>query len=144
MQVIGIINEARNMTNEKGQFTNPQLIGFLNKGISEVNFTLSVNFPLIPMPYEDNILTNIQDITATVANKTVYPYANFTDSHQFNIFIPYVCYLMLMSKRDDTAMYYKNEFDTAVRSLNANFTFDSTNKFKSKVRTLSFNPIIGV
>ena len=143
MQVIAIINEARNMTNEKGQFTNPQLIGFLNKGISELNFKLSVNFPLIPMPYDNYILTNIQDITATVDNQTVYPYANFTDSHQFNIFIPYVCYSMLMSKKDDTAMYYKNDFDIGVRSLQANFKFDSSNRGKSKLRSLNFNKFTG-
>ena len=99
MQVIEIINQARNLTNEKGQFSNEQLIGFINKGISDLNFKLSVNFPLIPMPYLDNILTRIQDITATVNNQTVYPYANFTDTHQFNILVPYLCYLMLMSKK---------------------------------------------
>ena len=101
MQVIEIINQARTASNEKSQFTNAQLVGFLNKGISEINKTLSVNFPIIPQPYDSQLILSLQELPATVDNVVVYPFALFDDSLQYNTLVNYIAYSILLAKRDE-------------------------------------------
>lgn len=138
MQVIEIINQARTASNEKSQFTNAQLVGFLNKGISEINKTLSVNFPIIPQPYDSQLILSLQELPATVDNVVVYPFALFDDSLQYNTLVNYIAYSILLAKRDDYNMVFKNAFDEGVRFLMSSFTFDYTNKFRSRVTRLHF------
>lgn len=138
MQVIEIINQARAITNEQGQFTNEELVGFLNKCISEMNNILLVNFPLIKQPYNSRLADRIQDISITIPDKgVVFPYSKFGDDLQNNIMVNYIAYSMLLAKKDDYAMFYKNSFDLFVESLVNNFEFDYTNKFKSRLRKLN-------
>jgi len=141
MQILEILNQAKNIADEHGQFKDDELVGFLNKGIAEMNGMLSVNFPLVKQPYSLKLVDKIQEISIELPTYgIVYPYAKFGDDLQFNIMVSYVAYCMLLSKQDEYAMMYKNTFDTFVNNLTSNFEFDYTNKYKSKVRRLYPKP----